>query len=127
MLSRGGYLLYGTSDCFWQELAHFGEFSGKSNFGQRAIALLKINLGKGSIIHKVANSNIVHPINIILKKTDLIPYIYFVIPPLSKLIVLFPNCLTLIISVFRYSKIISLAVPFQSHQFLPLKLSGKTG
>ena len=27
VLSRGGYLLYGTSACFWQELAHFGAFS----------------------------------------------------------------------------------------------------
>ena len=25
-------LIYGTSDCVWHELAHFGEFSGKSNF-----------------------------------------------------------------------------------------------
>ena len=26
VLSRGGYLLYGTSACVWHELAHFGAF-----------------------------------------------------------------------------------------------------
>ena len=32
VLSRGGYLLCGTSDCFWQELAQFGEFGLPGNF-----------------------------------------------------------------------------------------------